>query len=211
MPTYAQDSDAFRSLCKKDPILAEALYLVGPLEYQIFEDGFHFLVTTIVSQMLSAKVADVLINRLLSLCKQKIRPEALKDIPFEQLRSIGLSTQKAMNILRISQFSSEHPTYFSDLSNKDNDEVFAQLTAHKGIGSWTAKMYLIFVLDRMDIIPYEDGAFLQSYRWLYQVESPQVAEILQRAKLWSPYESLAGRYLYRLLDLGFTKKPRHHA
>ena len=208
MPTYTENSEAFRFLCMNDPILAEGLHLIGSLCYEPYEDGFHFLVTTIVSQMLSAKVSDVLINRLLSLCKQEIRPETLKDIPIEQLRSIGLSTQKTMNILRIARFSSEHPTYFSDLSNKDNTEVFARLTSHKGIGSWTAKMYLIFVLDRKDIIPYEDGAFLQAYRWLYKTESLQVAEILHQAKLWSPYESLVARYLYRLLDLGFTRNPR---
>lgn len=70
-------------------------------------------------------------------------------------------------------------------------------------------MYLIFVLDRQDILPYEDGAFLQSYRWLYKTIDCSPASIKSKCKKWSPYSSIAARYLYHALDLGLTKSEFH--
>ena len=84
-------------------------------------------------------------------------------------------------------------------------EVISHLTNIKGIGNWTAKMYLIFVLDRSDVLPYEDVAFQQSYKWLYNTSSTEKADIIKRCKKWSPYATVASRYLYRALDMGLTK------
>lgn len=67
-------------------------------------------------------------------------------------------------------------------------------------------MYLIFVLDRMNVLPYEDGAFLQAYKWLYDTSDTSISSIQKRCKKWSPYSSLAARYLYRFLDDGYTKQ-----
>lgn len=66
-------------------------------------------------------------------------------------------------------------------------------------------MYLLFVLNRSDILPYEDGAFLQAYRWLYQTEDVKPTSIKRHCLAWKPYESIASRFMYRLLDYGYTK------
>ena len=71
------------------------------------------------------------------------------------------------------------------------------------------KCYLIFVLDRQNILPTEDAAFLQSYCWLYKVENPSKQDIIRKCAKWSPYASIASRYLYRALDLGPTKQEFH--
>ena len=72
-----------------------------------------------------------------------------------------------------------------------------------------AKMYLIFTLNRMDVLPYEDVAFLQTYAWLYNKKYLQPAAIIKRCKKWKPYSSIAARYFYYALDMGLTKKEFH--
>lgn len=88
-------------------------------------------------------------------------------------------------------------------------DVMKNLTSLKGIGNWTAKMYLIFVLDRPDILPTEDVAFLQAYEWLYKTKDRSKESVEKRCKKWKPYSSVAARYLYRALDNGLTKEEFH--
>lgn len=90
-----------------------------------------------------------------------------------------------------------------------DEQIIKRLTSIHGIGNWTAKMYLIFVLNRPDILPFEDGAVLQVYGWMYKTDNCTKTSITKRCKKWKPYSSLASRYLYRALDYGFTKKEFH--
>ncbi|WP_320127615.1 hypothetical protein [uncultured Sphaerochaeta sp.] len=208
MPTFNQDSEEIQYLCTKDPLLAKGIALVGSLSYMNETDGFPFLGNIIVSQMLSAKVADVIWARLVLLCDGKFDIETVKKLEINQMRAIGLSNRKAQNILNLASYLLEHPQFLEDFAILGDEEIVNELTALKGIGPWTAKMYLIFALDRRDVLPYEDGAFLQAYRWLYRTEDLSVSSIKKCCEPWTPYASLASRYLYRLLDLGFTKEGR---
>ena len=88
-------------------------------------------------------------------------------------------------------------------------EVIHEMTKIRGIGTWTAKMYLMFVLNRPDILPVEDGAFLQGYRWAYKTDDYKPASIAKKCKKRKPYSSIAARYLYRALDMGLTKEEFH--
>ncbi len=88
----------------------------------------------------------------------------------------------------------------------EDKEVIKELVRIKGIGDWTAKMYLIFVLNRQDVLPFEDGAFLQAYKWLYKTEDTTPVSIKKKCNKWKPYSSIAARYLYRALDAGLTKE-----
>jgi DNA-3-methyladenine glycosylase II len=97
------------------------------------------------------------------------------------------------------------PDFFDSFSALSDTEIIRQLTSLRGIGTWSAKMYLIFVLNRLDVLPYEDGAFLQVYKWLYATEDVKPAAIIERCEPWKPYSSLAARYLYRALDAGMVK------
>ena len=90
-----------------------------------------------------------------------------------------------------------------------DDEVMRKLTSIRGIGNWSAKMYLIFALDRKDILPYEDTAFLQAYSWLYKTNDYSPEAVKKRCKKWKPYSSIAARYMYRALDMGLTKREFH--
>lgn len=96
-----------------------------------------------------------------------------------------------------------------ELAYMSDAEVMATLTKIRGIGNWTAKMYLIFVLNRPDIFPTEDVAFLQGYRWMYKTEDTSRQAVEQKCRKWKPYSSIASRFHYRALDAGFTKSTFH--
>ena len=90
-----------------------------------------------------------------------------------------------------------------------DEEVIASLTKLYGIGKWTAKMFLIFVLERPDVLPVEDGAFLQTYRWVYKMDDCSEKTVYKKCKKWKPYSSIASRFFYRALDAGMTKEEFH--
>jgi len=94
----------------------------------------------------------------------------------EDLRGIGLSNSKSEYIINLANLVKEENINFSALSQMSDENVIKCLTAIKGIGNWTAKMYLIFFLQRDDVLPYEDGAFIQSYRYSFQSNVYQIAQ-----------------------------------
>lgn len=191
-------------LCSVDNKLAKAIDLVGDLTYRLHLDPYIFLIETIISQMLSNKVAAILIQRMHQLSDTPLSPEIVLRITTEELRAIGLSNQKAEYIQLLTKSVISNQLNFSALINLSDDEIIKQLTALRGIGNWSAKMYLIFHLNRPNVIPYEDGAFIQAFSWLYSINHPPKSEIENIAKRWSPHASIAARYLYKLLDKGYT-------
>ena len=200
---------AVQYLCKKDKRLAKLIDMVGEIEYRTQPDCFARLVRSIINQMLSNKVAYVIGGRVAALCGGTITPENLLKLDREQLRGSGLSYSKADNILGIAKAASDGSLDFSNFPNMSDEEVMKELTRLRGIGTWSAKMFLIFTLNRMDVLPYEDVAFLQSYAWLYKTKDLKPASIIKRCKKWKPYSSIAARYFYYALDMGLTKKEFH--
>ena len=143
------------------------------------------------------------------LCNGNIVPQVVNKLTINQIRNTGTSSNKATYIKALMDSVLVGNINFYELSTMSDSEVINKLTSIKGIGKWTAKMYLIFVLDRQDILPTEDAAFLQSYCWLYKTEKPTKKDIIHKCAKWSPYSSIASRYLYRALDLGLTKQEFH--
>ena len=107
--------------------------------------------------------------------------------------------------MRLAELVRDNPGYLGGLHALPDDQIIRRITALYGLGPWSAKMFLIFVLDRPDVLPYEDGAFLQAYRKLYQTDEIKSAAIAKRCACWSPYTTLAARYLYRALDEGLLE------
>ncbi len=198
-------SDSVRHLSSVDEKMKSLIQAIGTIEYQCGFTPYVFLVQTIIGQMLSNKAADVITQRFEKLCGDTITPEIVSGLSVADLRSVGLSNSKAGYILNLSECVLMEKLSFSALDTMPDAEVLRVLTALRGIGSWSAKMYLIFVLGREDILPYEDGAFLQAYSWLYQVKGPKPSEIIAACEKWHPYASIASCYLYKALDLGLTK------
>lgn len=208
--TLDMKTPSIQYLCEKDKRLARVISMVGPITYSLHtENIYSFLVHEIIEQMLSAKAGQKIFNRLETICKGPVSPEAVNALSDEQLREIGISSSKVKSIRGMTNTILMGDLDFGSLSYLPDDLAINRLTALHGIGNWTAKMFLIFVLDRPDVLPFEDGAFLQTYRWLYKTDEVSPESIKKKCKKWRPYSSYAARYMYRALDTGLTKEPFH--
>ena len=205
--SLTMDSPPIKYLCEKDKKLKVLIEAIGPMSYELHNsDPYSFLIHEIIEQMLSKKAGQKIYERLVNLCDGKVTPEKVATLSFEEVKSIGTANSKVDYIQSVTTSILNNEIDLESLTYKSDEEVYKELTKLKGIGSWTAKMYLIFVLDRQDILPTEDVAFLQSYKWLYNARKLDKTTIERNCKKWKPYSSIASRYLYRALDDGLTKK-----
>lgn len=208
--TLNMDTPSVQYLCRKCKRLEKIIKTVGPITYKPHEkDAYTHLIYNIIGQMLSNKVADIISDRMRALCNDEITPRKISRLTDEQIRGIGISRAKIGYIRDVTDRVLSGELDFGRFPGLSDGEIINELTSIKGIGTWTAKMYLIFVLDRQDVLPYEDGAFLQAYRWAYKTDDLSPASIKKKCKKWSPYSSIAARYLYRALDDGLTKEEFH--
>lgn len=207
--SYSLESDEIKYLCDKDKRLAKVISMIGPLEYTVHQDIFAFLVHEIIEQMLSVKAGNAIYNRLVDLCGREVTPERISKLSAEQMRSVGIAYKKANCILELSSAILSGTMDISTFDTLSNDMVINELTKIRGIGLWTAKMCLIFSLDRTDVLPYEDKAFLHSYRWMYNTTDTSPQGVVKRCSKWEPYSSIAARYMYRALDSGLIKERFH--
>ena len=204
---YDVSSPEIIHLCASDPRLAAVIKALGPLHCEPVCDPFSFVVQTIVGQMLSVRVADVISARLDGLCGGSATPGSIVALSAEALTGAGLSRAKAAAVRVLAETVIQDPHFFDRLETLTDDAVQKELTSLRGIGNWTAKMYLLFVLQRPDVLPFEDGALQQAFRWLYNTADAGRATIESQAHAWRPYASLASRYLYNALDGGLLSQP----
>ena len=207
--TLDMNTSSVQYLCRKDKRLAKLISMVGTITYSPYTDGYPFLVHEIIEQMLSIKAGQKIYARLEELCNGNVTPDIVASLSDEEIRSIGTSKSKVSYIRNITNVIVSRELDLGNLTQQTDVEVTAALTKIRGIGNWTAKMYLIFVLNRPDILPWEDGAFLQSYRWMYKTDDCSRKSVEQKCRKWKPYSSIAARFLYRALDAGLTKSEFH--
>lgn len=209
MITLDRDAKSIQYLCKKDKRLAKVISAIGPITYQLHFDSYSFLIHEIIEQMLSVKAGAKIFGRLEELCGGKICVTAVNQLSDAQIKGIGTSNSKVKSIRSLTDAIESGYLNFKELETMSDSEVISKLTSLHGIGTWTAKMYLIFALNRQDVLPYEDVAFLQGYEWLYKTKDRSKAAVEKKCKKWKPYSSIAARYLYRALDSGLTKNEFH--
>ena len=208
--TLAINSPPIQYLCQKDKRLAKIIGMIGPITYKThIDEPYAFLVHEIIEQMLSVKAAAQIYERLVALCRGQVKPSAIMELSDEDLKSTGTSINKVRCIRALTESITCDSIAFEKIQLLTNDEVIKKLTSIKGIGQWTAKMFLIFVLNRNDVLPYEDAAFLQSFKWLYKTIETDAATVKKKCHKWKPYSSVAARYMYRALDIGLTKEEFH--
>lgn len=181
-----QDAISIKHLCSVDKRLERVITAIGPISYSTDHDDFIFLVNTIIGQMLSNTVADVLSERFLSLCNGTISPDIVLSLSDTEMRGIGLAYSKARFLKNLSEAVKKGSIDFDEISQLPDREAIARLTSVNGIGTWSAKMYLIFVLDRPDVLPFEDMAFIQSFKWLYLSDNASKETIEKKCKKWKP-------------------------
>lgn len=193
-------NNALLHLQSVDPILGDIISRIGPYRITYHAADFTTLARSIVSQQLSGKAADTIFGRVLAAAAARdgrLSPARISSLGIEGLRPLGLSQQKAGYLLNL---AAERIPYRS-LAKLPDSEVIAALTAVKGVGVWTAHMFLIFALERPDVLPTGDLGIRNAVQRAYQLAAPPTpAEIEWIAQPWRPYASVAAWYLWRYLD-----------
>lgn len=191
--------EAVSILKKRDKKLAWLMERVGPLSHTDLKDDFLFFIEQVIGQMLSIRVADVMTGRLAALCRGEITASTICSLSVDELKKIGISLRKAECIRQIAFMVENGSLDFGKLKELSDAEIIKSLTAIRGIGNWTAKMYL-YKIDRPDVLPYEDATFLAAYKWLYRTRNVKPEAVRRRCRKWSPYSSIAAMYLYAAFD-----------
>lgn len=200
----AQNGVAERALAHLrscDPVLASIIARVGEFKMQYREPVFASLVRSIVFQQLHGKAATTIFNRLLEKAGGELAPESILKLRTAQMRAVGLSNQKLTYIRDLAKKTKSGQVNFGILPQLSDEEVIAQLTQIKGIGMWTAHMFLIFALRRENVLPTGDLGVRAAMRKAYGMKVlPKPVTMQRLAKSWNPYCSIASWYMWRSLD-----------
>jgi len=183
-------------LAKSDRDLAKILQAYGPPPLWAREQGFTTLVRIILEQQVSLASADAMYHRLDQNIKP-LTPRAILAAGETQLRSLGVTRQKATYFLNIAKVIEDGELDLEGLGNKSNEVVLKELTAVKGIGPWTANIYLLMALCRPDVWPIGDIALATAFKNLKGLQQrPTQSELNEIAKTWQPHRATAARMLW---------------
>jgi DNA-3-methyladenine glycosylase II len=192
---------ALEHLRRADPVLCEIINRVGDYRIEFREPSFESLVRSIVFQQLSGRVARVIFDRLATAAGGKLTPQNILKLRPARMRSAGLSAQKTAYIRDLARHARDGKVVFEQLPHLSDNQVIEQLTIVKGIGVWTAHMFLIFALRRPDVLPTGDLGIRAAVRKAYGLEElPKPIDIETLAKSWRPYCTVASWYLWRSLE-----------
>jgi DNA-3-methyladenine glycosylase II len=195
---------AVRHLRRSDPVMAQVLESVGPCRYERRRGGtpFAHLLRAILYQQISGKAAASIHARLVQhVGRPWPRPEDIHSASDSDLRAVGLSRQKVVYLRDLAE-KALGGLPLHRLGRLDDEGVVEALTQVKGIGRWTAHMYLIFRLGRPDVLPVDDYGIRKAMQLAYRRrELPDPEWMRRRAEPWRPYRSLACWYLWRSLDV----------
>jgi DNA-3-methyladenine glycosylase II len=195
---------AARHLSRHDPVLAPIISRASLAAIEPHQDYYSALVNSIIGQQLSVKAAAAIKRRFQALFDNSLpAPVAILGKSVEELRSAGLSGAKAKYIRDLAQHVIDSRVRFDHLDAQSNEEIITELTDVKGIGVWTAHMFLMFCMGRLDILPVGDLGIRNGIRTLYDFETaPTPNQIIELAEQnhWHPYESVASWYVWHSLD-----------
>lgn len=192
---------AEKHLRRVDPVLAKIIAEQGQCTLKPDRRYFQSLVEAILSQQLSVKAAATIIGRFLVLLGGKALPPSILSLRDEQFRGAGISRQKMAALRDLSskwEGGLVNPRRFAAMND---EEIIATLTQVKGIGRWTAEMFLIFSLARLDVLPVDDLGFRNAVQAAYRLrKSPDAKRLAALAEKWKPYRAIATWYMWASLD-----------
>jgi DNA-3-methyladenine glycosylase II len=197
-------ADAAGVLASRDPVLAGLVEAAGPIRIGR-RTGSHFagLVEAIVYQQLAGPAARAIHRRLLAALDEDVQPEALLALSDETLRAAGLSANKARSLRDLAAKVLDGTVVLSPrgLSRQPDEEVIARLSTVRGIGPWTAQMFLIFRLRRLDVWPTGDFGVRQGYGLAWNVPMPTARELEPLGDPYRPYRTVVAWYCWRAVEL----------
>ncbi len=189
-----------------DPVMAGVIARVGRCTIVRHTDGTHFdaLVRAIVYQQLSGKAAATIHGRVIALIGEGVSavPEKIIATAHDDLRSVGLSNQKASYVRNLAQHVLDGSLPIESLDELSDDEIIEALVQVKGIGRWSAQMFLMFRLGRMDVLPDLDLGVQKGIQKAYRMRKlPTPKQVLARGRKWAPYRTVGAWYMWRILEV----------
>lgn len=198
---------AVKELGESDPQMNKLIEIVGNVTVSTRPDFFKSLVRSIVGQQISVQAASTIFGRLETLFENRIEPAAILEVSDEQLRTTGLSRQKIKYLRDLTAKAYDNTINFNQMDDMENTSAIKLLTSIKGIGKWTAEMFLIFSLGRMNVLAVDDIGIQRGAKWLYEVDKSERRRVLLDKKpVWDPHLTIASFYLWEVVHLGFDKK-----
>jgi DNA-3-methyladenine glycosylase II len=202
----ASHRKAILHLKKSDPVLGAIIETVGPYCMEFGEPTFHSLAESILYQQLNGLAAATIFNRFTALAGDPLTPEGILKLTDAQLREVGLSRQKISYLRDLAEKTKAGLLEFERMPEMTEEDVIAHLTQVKGVGVWTAHMFLMFTLRRPDILPTGDYGIQAAIKKHYKKRKWPKPDVMHKiAKPWAPYRSIACWYLWRSLDIKTVK------
>jgi DNA-3-methyladenine glycosylase II len=196
---------ARRHLARQCPVMKQIIDRVGPCTLRPMpEDPFTLLVRCVISQQISTKAADSIFRRLAALVGGPPVPMALvASLPDASLQACGVSGPKQRTLRAVIEHIEANPDLLPGIADRDEATIHAQLTQIKGIGPWSADMFLIFGIGKPDVLPVGDFGFKMAVKNQFGLRKmPDARRLSKIGEPWRPYRSIATWYLWRSLELG---------
>jgi DNA-3-methyladenine glycosylase II len=205
MTQQEQIAAAERALARRDPVIRRLVRAAGPCTLGTRRQRSHFdaLVRAIVYQQLAGRAAAAIHGRFLALFDgTRMTPEAVLALTEPQMRAVGLSGAKVASIRDLAAKSLDGTVPLRGFTRLDDDEIVARLSSVRGIGRWTAEMFLLFQLGRPDVWPVDDLGVRNGYRIAYELpEMPSAKELMPLGDAYRPYRSVAAWYCWAAVHL----------
>ena len=191
-----------RMLCRNDAVLAGVVRSVGPFALKPDPGGYEILVRSILSQQISVAAARTIRGRLQTLLPAgKLTAKNIDALSDSELQSVGVSRQKQTYLRHLTSCTLDGTINFRRIAKASDEDAVTELLEVKGIGRWTAQMFLMFSLGRIDVFAPDDLGLRNAIRKLYELpEKPSRSELEQHADKWRPYRTIASWYLWRSLE-----------
>jgi len=190
-------------LAERDPVIAGLVAAVGPPNIRPAQrSSFEALVRAITFQQLSGKAAATIFGRFETAVGGELTPEAVLATPFDELRAAGLSAAKAMSVIDLAGKVVDGTVPLDDVKKLTDDELIARLVVVRGIGRWTAEMFLLFQLRRLDVWPVDDLGVRKGYAMAYRLaDMPPPKVLAELGEPFRPYRSVAAWYCWRATEM----------
>jgi len=193
---------AINHLKKADPVMRGIIERVGACRMEYGEPTFHHLAESIVYQQLNGKAAETIFKRFTDAAGSPVTPKGILKLSEQQMRAVGLSKQKSSYLRDLAAKTESGLLDFAKLLAMEETDVIEHLTQVKGVGVWTAHMFLMFTMRRPDVLPTGDYGIQMAMKKHYRKRKlPKPRDMEKIARSWSPYRSIACWYLWRSLDI----------
>ena len=195
---------AVQAVAARDPVLANLVILAGPIEHRPPNPDGHFgaLARAIVFQQLAGRAAQAILTRVIAATGGALTAESVSAAPDAALRAAGLSANKLASLRDLAAKTLDGTLALAESTHLDDEEIIARLVTVRGIGRWTAEMYLMFELRRLDVWPVDDLGVRMGYGLAWGVDpAPKPRELLALGEPFRPYRSVVARYCWEAVAL----------